>query len=359
MSSTTKLKTVISVLWALVLILQFMFIARPASADPVSVIDDLDKAFVQIAANVTPAVVLIQVITPDGSSGSGSGFLISPDGDIITNAHVVADAKEIGVTLSSKQEYEAKLVGLDRDTDLGMLKIEATGLPVLKLGDSSKLRMGEIVFAVGNPLGYSWSATFGIVSATGRTDRYGINSYTDSIQTNALINPGNSGGPLVNIRGEVVGITNWREREIGVAGLSFAVPSNSAKLVMNDLKKNGRVDRGYLGIDSFKDLTRILATSLGRSDTKGVLVTSVVKGSPAYQAGVKAGDVILAYDGHPVDDASSFKMRLGQARPNTTAKLTTFRKGETLEVAAGFTDHSVKGEAVLQTIWQKGKTISR
>ena len=228
MRRITNLKVVLRLLLP-ALALQFMFGALSASADPTSVINDMDKAFAQITEKVMPSVVLIQVITLDGSQGFGTGFITSSDGEIMTNAHIVADAKEIAVTLSSKKEYEAKLRGVDRDTDLALIKIEAHGLPVLKLGDSSQLHIGEIVFAFGNPLGLTWSATFGIVSATGRTDSSGFNSATDAIQTSAIINPGNSGGPLVNIRGEVVGVNNKLVlgKDKGMSGLSFAVPSNS------------------------------------------------------------------------------------------------------------------------------------
>ncbi|HMK34643.1 MAG TPA: trypsin-like peptidase domain-containing protein [Desulfomonilaceae bacterium] len=305
-----------------------LFGSFPASAEPTSAISDMNRAFIQLADEVTPAVVLINVVRGKART-YGSGFIISPDGLIMTNSHVIADANDIEVTVfGSQQGHAARLVGLDRDTDVGLIKLTENRMPFLKLGDSSKVRAGEIVFTVGNPLGvYSWSATFGMVSATGRTN-VGLTQDTDMIQTNALMNPGNSGGPLVNIRGEVIGITTGNRRD--ASGISWVVPIDSAKLVMEELLKNGKVDRGYLGINGFQNLGRLEAIAYGLPNNKGVLVTSVMTRSPAHKAGIKRGDVILSYNEKIVEDSNHFKILVGEARPGNTVRLSIFRNGKVL-----------------------------
>lgn len=352
-------------LLVLALTTHVVFGTLPVAADPTSAIGDLEQAYIQIADKVMPAVVFIQASAGVGSGpflrvpssdagsgkpvrGIGSGFFVSSDGLIMTNSHVVEDMESIEVIRFDKKEYKAKLVGVDRDTDVALLKIEAQGLPFLKLGDSSKLRVGAIVVAVGNPLGLSWSVTSGIISATGRGDLPGLASLTDYIQTNALINPGNSGGPLVDIRGEVVGITTGRPAE-GV-GLSFAVPANLAKLVMDELVKYHRVDRGYLGIDDFKDLTPMLAMALGLPDTKGTLVTSVVAGSPAEWLGIKPGDVILDCNGEAIADCAHFKILAGRVKAGSPIKLTIFRGGRTYEGTVTLVEHAVRGQAMFRPV---------
>jgi len=306
----------------------------PASAEPMSVISDLNEAFVKLADKVIPAVVLINIVR-GGSSMSGSGFVISSDGLIMTNAHVIADMNDIEVTVfGSQQGHKAKLVGMDRETDVGLIRLEGNRMAFLNLGDSSKVRVGEIVFTVGNPIGvYPWSATFGMVSATGRTN-VGLAQDTDMIQTNVLINPGSSGGPLVNIRGEVIGITTGNRPS--APGISWVVPISSAKLVMDELLKNGKVDRGYLGINGFQNLTRMDALTHGLPNNNGVLVTSVMRGSPADKAGIKLGDIILYYNGKLLEDSGQFKILVSEARPGTTARVSIFRKGNVLELNVTF-----------------------
>ena len=313
---------------------QVLLVTGPAIADPMSVLSNLNQAFTQINNKVIPAVVLISLVR-GGSSFFGSGFIISNDGLIMTNSHLIADVQDLEVTIfDSRQRFKAQIVGLDRDTDVGLIRVETRGLPFLKLGDSSKLHVGQIVFSVGNPLGiYSWSATFGIISATGRTN-VGLIPDTDMIQTNALMNPGNSGGPLVNVRGEVVGITTGNRP--ASPGLSWVIPIDSAKLVMDDLLKHGKVLRGYLGINGFRNLTRMDAVAHGLPDNRGVLVTSILAGSPADQVGIKAGDVILSYNGNIVDDSNQFKILVAEARPGKTARLSISRNGKVLEFDVTF-----------------------
>lgn len=225
----------------------------------------------------------------------GSGFIINPDGYIVTNNHVAQGASEITVKLGDGREFAARIVGRDPKTDLALLKIDASGLPVVPLGDSSQLRVGEPVMAIGNPFGLQQTVTTGIVSATGRV--IGGGPYDDFIQTDASINPGNSGGPLVNLRGEAIGInTAIFTRSGGSIGIGFAIPVELAKPILTELAETGVVERGWLGV-AIQQLTPQLAQAFGLSEAKGALVTSVVEGSPAMKAGLKAGDVLLEYDG--------------------------------------------------------------
>ena len=354
--------TPLAAIMGLVLVLGIM----PVGAqDAPSALKQLDEAFVAVAQKVTPAVVNISsskkgVSAPMGEDlepffknhpfrdffgddffkrfkkapphrqqGMGSGVLMSEDGTILTNAHVVKDADEILVNLSDKRSFKAKVIGADPESDIAVIKIDAKGLPVAKFGDSSKLRVGEIVLAVGNPFGLNRTVTSGIVSATGRTN-VGIIDYEDFIQTDAAINPGNSGGPLVNIYGEVIGLnTAIATRSGGYQGIGFAIPGNSAKLIMEDLVKTGKVRRGLLGVN-IQDLNEALAKSFGRSESTGALVSQVVPGSPAEKAGVKAGDIILKLDGEDISGAAHLKNLVGRVKPGTEAKLTVFRDGKTL-----------------------------
>jgi len=228
----------------------------------------------------------------------GSGFVLNSNGYIVTNNHVVDHAAEIQVKLADGREFPAKVVGRDSKTDLALLKIDATGLPVLPLGDSTALQVGEPVMAIGNPFGLEQTVTTGIVSATGRV--IGSGPYDNFIQTDASINPGNSGGPLINTRGEVIGInTAIFSRSGGSVGIGFAVPSSLAKNVITQLADHGTVERGWLGV-SIQPLTRELATSFTHGDIGGALVSEVMQGSPAQKAGVKTGDVIVEFDGKKI-----------------------------------------------------------
>ncbi len=265
--------------------------------------------------------------------GAGSGFILSPDGYVVTNNHVVEGAKEITVTLADKQEYQAKVVGRDPKTDIALLKIEAKReLPAVTLGDSDRLRVGEWVVAIGNPFGLSNTVTAGIVSAKGRV--IGAGPYDDFIQTDASINPGNSGGPLFNMQGEVVGI-NTAIIPNG-QGIGFAVPVNQAKALVPQLEAKGEVTRGYLGV-SIQGITAELAKSFQLPDTKGALVADVTKGSPAEAAGLKRGDVILRFDGNEVAEGHALPALVAGTPVGKDAVVTVRRNGkeEQLRITVG------------------------
>jgi serine protease Do len=258
--------------------------------------------------------------------GLGSGFIINADGYVVTNNHVVDGATQIRVKLSDGREVPGKVVGGDAKTDLALLKIEATGLPVIPLGDSSRLEVGEPVMAVGNPFGLEQTVTTGIVSATGRA--IGAGPYDDFIQTDASINPGHSGGPLVNARGEVVGVnTAIASGGGGSVGIGFAIPTNLVKPVVTQLAATGRVERGWLGV-SIQPLTPELATSFGLPDTHGALVSSVADGSPAGRVGLRRGDVITRYDGHPVTRWSDLPRAVAETPIGREVALEVVREGK-------------------------------
>lgn len=268
--------------------------------------------------------------------GLGSGVIVDSNGLIITNNHVVSKADEIKVFLWDKQEYKATLVGTDAKTDVAVLKIEATGLPTVSWADSDHLEVGEFVLAVGNPFGLTQTVTLGIVSALGRSA--GIAEYEDFIQTDAAINPGNSGGALVNVRGELVGInTAIYSQSGGNMGIGFAVPSNMARSIMDQLVKHGKVVRGWLGV-SIQELTPELASQFGlEAGTKGVLVSDVMGDSPALKAGFQRGDVIVEYDGKPMDSPTHLRNAVAQTHvgKQVPVKVIREKKPKTLEVAIG------------------------
>jgi len=241
----------------------------------------------------------------------GSGVIVDPKGLIITNNHVVSKADEIKVLLSDKREFKAKLIGTDTKTDLAVLKIETEGLHTIPWADSDKLEVGEFVLAVGNPFGLNQTVTLGIVSAVGRASM-GIAEYEDFIQTDAAINPGNSGGPLVNARGELVGVnTAIFSQSGGNMGIGFAVPSNMARSILEQLVKTGRVVRGWLGV-SIQDMSPELASQFGVAEPKGVLVSDVLDGSPAKRAGLERGDVIVEFDGKTVENPTQLRNAVAQ-----------------------------------------------
>ena len=253
----------------------------------------------------------------------GSGFIIDKEGYIITNNHVVEKAEQIKVRLSDKKEYDAQVVGTDPKTDLALIKIKAAGsLPVVRLGDSDKLEVGEWVVAIGNPFGLEQTVTTGIISAKGRV--IGAGPYDDFLQTDASINPGNSGGPLFNLKGEVVGINT--AIVAGGQGIGFAIPVNMAKAVLPQLKK-GKVVYGYLGV-YIQDITPELATSFGLKEAKGVLVSDVTADSPAKKAGVNKGDVILEYDGKQVEEKGQLTKMVGRTAIGKKVKLVVLRDKE-------------------------------
>ena len=255
----------------------------------------------------------------------GSGFILNTNGFIVTNNHVVENATEIQVKLDDGREMPAKVVGRDAKTDLALLKIEATGLPVIPLGDSTALQVGEPVMAIGNPFGLEQTVTTGIVSATGRV--IGSGPYDNFIQTDASINPGNSGGPLINARGEVIGInTAIFSRGGGSVGIGFAVPASLAKTVITQLADHGKVERGWLGV-SIQPLTKDLAANFKRSDTTGALVSTVVEGSPAEKAGLKPGDVIVEFNGKKITKATDLPGLVADVPVGKDVSLVVVREG--------------------------------
>jgi serine protease Do len=264
----------------------------------------------------------------------GSGFvfatkdgLLSDKTYILTNNHVVEGAREIRVQFQNGREFDAEIKGTDPKSDIAVIEIDTGDLPALRLGDSATLEVGEWVVAIGNPFGLSHTLTVGVVSAKGRTS-LGISDYEDFIQTDAAINPGNSGGPLVNLSGEVVGInTAIFSRSGGYMGVGFAIPVNLAKAVANQLLDRGEVTRGYLGI-VIQSLTADLAQSFGIRDQRGILIAQVTEDSPAARAGLKAGDIIVAYQGKPVTEVGNFRNRVALTPPGSQAPLTILRDGQ-------------------------------
>jgi serine protease Do len=263
----------------------------------------------------------------------GSGVIVAADGHILTNHHVIDGAEDIKVDLNSRHTYSAKLIGSDAASDLAVLKIDASSLPVLQLGDSDRVRVGDVVLAVGNPLGIGESVSMGIISAKGRsTDTVGGGSFQDFLQTDAPINQGNSGGALVNTRGELVGINSQiLSSNGGNIGIGFAIPSDMAKNVMNQLLTKGKVQRGMLGV-GIQQVTSDLATSLGLKEARGVLVNSVTAGGPADKAGVKTGDVILQFNGKDVNDSNELRNQVAGTAPGTDVTLTIQRNGNQQQI---------------------------
>jgi serine protease Do len=264
------------------------------------------------------------------SRSLGSGFIISADGYLLTNAHVVEGADEITVRLTDKREFKAKVIGTDKRTDLALIKIEATGLPVVKLGDPSKLKVGEWVLAIGSPFGFDNTVTAGIVSGKGRT--LPQENFVPFIQTDAAVNPGNSGGPLFNMRGEVVGINSQiYSRTGGYMGISFAIPIDLAMDVQNQLRSSGRVSRGRIGV-VIQEVTKELADSFGLAKPQGALVNSVEKGGPADKAGVEVSDIIIKFDGKSVNNSSDLPRIVGATRPGSKVVIQVWRKGVTKDL---------------------------
>jgi serine protease Do len=334
----------------------------PAGA-PTTLID-----FTRIAERTVPAVVNIsaqQVVRRDfyvydpfaeffGRRGEslrsrrgvenslGSGVIVSEDGYILTNNHVVTgessrrvtiEQLDVTVTLSDKREMQAKVIGVDQATDLALLKIDGRNLPAMAWGDSSKLKVAEWVLAIGNPYQLSQTVTLGIVSALNRTN-LGVTSYEDFIQTDAAINPGNSGGALVNARGELVGInTVIFSQSGGYQGIGFAVSSNLSRRIFNDLRQHGEVRRGEMvGIDEIQNLTTQSAAGVGAPDTRGGMIASIYRDSPAYRAGLRPGDVIVSVNGTAVNDAAHLSRLVSDAPIGSTARVGIIREGRRLEV---------------------------
>jgi serine protease Do len=261
--------------------------------------------------------------------GVGSGFILTADGYIMTNAHVVDGADEVLVTLTDKREFKAKIIGTDKRTDVAVVKIEASGLPAVKVGDVSKLRVGEWVMAIGSPFGLENSVTAGIVSAKQRE----TGDYLPFIQTDVAINPGNSGGPLINMRGEVVGINSQiYSRSGGYMGISFAIPVDEAVRVSEQLRSSGRVSRGRIGV-MIEPVAKELAESIGLGKATGALVRSVEMGSPAEKAGVEGGDIITRFDGKTIEKSSDLQRMVGSTKPGSKSTLTVFRRGTSKDLS--------------------------
>jgi len=274
---------------------------------------------------------------PREEGGLGSGVIVSPDGYILTNNHVVARANQIRVELTDRRSFVAKVVGTDEPSDLAVLKIEATGLRSLPLGDARKVRVGDVVLAIGNPLGVGQTVTMGIISAKGRATGLSDGSFEDFLQTDAPINQGNSGGALVDTSGELVGINSQILTPSGGSiGIGFAIPADMAQNVMQQLIKTGTVRRAKLGV-TVQGVTSDIAQSLGLSEVRGALVSGVEPSSPAAKAGIERGDVILAFDGEPVSDSNGLRNRVANSQPGSAAKLTVLRSGreETKQVVLG------------------------
>lgn len=321
---------------------------------------DTSKAFSEIVGTVSPAVVnisttkvmrredsgrffedpLFDFFSPFDNFGLpkkwkqrnlGSGVIIARDGYIVTNNHVVEKADEIKVTIFNKRTYKADIVGADSKTDLAILRIDAADLPTLTWGNSENLQVGEFVLAIGSPYGLNNTVTMGIISAVGRAN-VGIADYEDFIQTDAAINPGNSGGPLVNIRGELIGInTAIFSRTGGYQGIGFAVPSNMVRLILDQLIHEGKVVRGWIGV-TIQELTPELAQQFGMKNTVGALVSDVTKKSPAGRAGIRRGDIILEFNGKEVTDVSNLRNMVAQSKTGSQVSMKILRSGRELPV---------------------------
>ncbi len=261
-------------------------------------------------------------------AGLGSGFIVSPDGYVLTNAHVVADTDEVMVKLTDKREFQAKVIGLDRYTDVAVIKINAENLPVVTVGDPNRLEPGEWVAAIGAPFGFENSVTVGVVSAKGRLLPNG--SYVPFIQTDVAVNPGNSGGPLFSTRGDVVGINSQIYSQTGgYMGISFAIPIDIALDISKQLRETGKVTRGRIGVQS-QELTAELAAALGLKEPRGVLVAAVQRGGPADRGGLAPGDVVLSFDGKAVENPADLARLVGSTRPGTTVGVEAWRKDKTV-----------------------------
>ena len=255
--------------------------------------------------------------------GVGSGFILTADGFVMTNAHVVEGADEVIVTLTDKREFKAKIIGADKRSDVAVVKIEATGLPAVKIGDVTRLKVGEWVMAIGSPFGLENTVTAGIVSAKQRD----TGDYLPFIQTDVAINPGNSGGPLLNMRGEVIGINSQiYSRSGGFQGISFAIPIDEAARVSDQLRTSGRVTRGRIGVQ-IEQVSKEIAESIGLGKPQGALVRGVESGAPAEKAGIEAGDIITKFDGKQIEKSSDLPRLVGNVKPGTRAVVTVFRRG--------------------------------
>jgi serine protease Do len=356
-------------------------------AQGVQTLRSMSDAFVHIAGTASPAVAFIEVESkvsarntgmpdfgegPDPSMpffrfferpgqpnrpmppqlrrGQGTGFIVSPDGYMLTNGHVVDGAERISVTLGDGREFQAKLIGVDKPTDIAVIKVEDGELPYLPLGDSDELKVGEIVMAIGNPFGQRNSITQGIVSAKGRNG-VGITDYADFIQTDAAINPGNSGGPLLNLDGEVVGMnTAILSRTGGSLGIGFAIPINSIKDIKDTLISGKSVERGFLGVN-IQDVDSGIAEHFNAKPNQGAIVADIVADSPAEKSGLQRGDIVTEFDGKPVKDAASLRNMVAMTTPNEPVDARILRNGneQTMSLTVGKRDEdqiaALRGDA--------------
>ena len=351
----------------------------PAAAEPAAppaplVVDGVRTSYADVVEKTSPAVVRIeaesksrriqQPVNPFGDDdffrqfpaprqnpqprlerGLGSGVIVSADGTILTNAHVIDGAEKITVLLNDNKTFEAKLVGADKPSDLAVLKIEAQNMPFLNLGNSDTVRIGDIVLAIGNPLGIGQTVTAGIISAKGRRTGLSDGSFEDFLQTDAPINRGNSGGALVNLSGELIGINSQilsGGPSGGNIGIGFSIPSNMAKSVMDQLLRDGRVRRGMLGI-GIQNLSQDTAQALGLKDTSGVLVSDVKRGSAAEKAGFKRTDVITAINGEKIEDSNVLRNKVAGTLPGTEIRVTVLRDGSPVELTATLDEFEMAG----------------
>jgi serine protease Do len=299
--------------------------SRPAARQPQgqNPLEDFFRQFPQQPGQRSPV-----------ERGMGSGVIVSADGTILTNAHVIEGADRITVLLNDNKSFEAKVVGSDKPSDLAVLKIEAQNMPFLTLGNSDSVRVGDIVLAIGNPLGIGQTVTAGIISAKGRRTGLSDGSFEDFLQTDAPINRGNSGGALVNLNAELIGINSQiLSTSGGNIGIGFSIPSNMAKSVMDQLLANGRVRRGMLGVN-IQNITEDTATALELQERAGVLVSNVRAGSAAEKAGVKRGDIITAINGEKIDDGNVLRNKVAGTLPGTEIRLTVIRDGGTVDLTA-------------------------
>ncbi|MBU0983310.1 MAG: Do family serine endopeptidase [candidate division Zixibacteria bacterium] len=368
----------------------------PAAKDrPITTLQDINNAFVDIAARVKPAVVMVSTErymtvrqnpmfnpfagdlfsqffgNPRGGqqqpqqpeereyrqTGLGSGVLVSDDGYILTNNHVVDEADSIYVRTTDDKRYSARVIGTDPRTDLAVIKIDASGLDFVAVGNSDNLKVGEMVLAIGSPMSQNLAHTVtqGIVSATGRAN-VGLADYEDFIQTDAAINPGNSGGALVNLDGELVGInTAIVSRSGGFQGIGFAIPSNMAQRVMQSLIADGRVVRGYLGV-YIQDITEDIAGALDLKETAGALISDVSEDSPAADAGIKQGDIIVEMDGRPIGSSTQLRNTVASTPPDTPVKFKVLRDGRTIDMRVELGELPAD-EAPVQTVEDLNQTL--
>ena len=300
--------------------------------DDIALLDDYSRTIVSAVDRVTPSVVNIESRANGSRGGSGSGFIIAPDGFILTNSHVVHGAREIVVNLSDGRESRAQLVGDDPDTDLAVIRIDAAQLSHVRLADSETLRVGQIAIAIGNPLGFQASVTAGVISALGRSMHAQSGRLIDNIiQTDAALNPGNSGGPLANSAGEVIGVNTAVIRP--AQGICFAIASNTAKFVAGWLIKEGRIRRGYIGVaGQTSPLHRRVARFYHLANESGAMVVSIEKGSPAEQSRIRPDDVIVAFNDEPIASVHDLHKKLVGDRIGTPCKLTVLRGTEQLTI---------------------------